>query len=454
MEIKIEPLTPLFTHGEGEQHTEKRVNKQGRTSTIPSTKPRHFYRLNDTLYIPTTGLKGPLRAVAETVSNGCISLISEGYYQDRGRKQIKALDDTAMPDGYQNCGVSSSGLKAGHICQACAIFGVTPGDGDVEQMALAGRVLLSGAQAKTPVKSSDRKWTKLPLPIGTAPKPRHVAFYRELVKGQPGQILGRKFYFHHQDYNDTLALYKNASMPIEAVTCPFSFEIQFHNLTESELKLLVYTLELEADLAHHIGYGRSFGLGSARLSIVQAKIFGPALTNPKERFLSYTASAEDEEDLPELSTALRQQFDTWQSSVATEWKSRSPDAYAAFRQLFAYPGANLYQYPPYNWFKPENASTTLSQYPQGRPKKAATTQSTSTSAPSSLSSSGRQRGRIQQFDSDKTYGFIEVPGQRRGLFVHINNVRGRVRLRPGQEVEYSVGPGREGRDQATDVEPL
>jgi cold shock CspA family protein/CRISPR/Cas system CSM-associated protein Csm3 (group 7 of RAMP superfamily) len=465
--VQLQPLTPIFIHGDGEQHAETRVNPQTRQkSTIPTTEPRHFYRINNTLHIPATSLKGPLRAVTEAVVNGCLSQISEGYRL--ANRQIVRVDGGVVPGSYQTCGAAVDGLKAGRICRACALFGVTPGDQKAEQMPLGGRILISGAR---PVSQGaghavSSRWIKLPLPRGTDPKPRHTLFYRKMTAGHPGHILGRKFYFHHRSFEETLRLYR-CDMPIEGVTCQFIFEVHFQNLSQEDLKLLFYVLELEPDLAHHIGYGKAFGLGSVRLSVAEAEVFGPTFSqSPGSRFLTYGTPDAQAKASSGLASEFRAQVDTWREEMARAWESRSKEAHTAFRSLFQYPDIGIYQYPSQDWFRSEIAARrTLVQYQQAArgivSEEAAPPasgivrdslpQSSQTEARPAAQMSDRQRGTVKKFIT--SYGFIQRSGQP-DLFVHISNVCDRIELHEGQEVEYSVGPGRRGDDEAKDVTPL
>jgi CspA family cold shock protein len=62
------------------------------------------------------------------------------------------------------------------------------------------------------------------------------------------------------------------------------------------------------------------------------------------------------------------------------------------------------------------------------------------------------KGRIKRLVSDRGFGFIQ-PGEGADLFFHSSEVQGAVftSLREGQEVEYEVGKGRDGRAQAVKV---
>ena len=52
----------------------------------------------------------------------------------------------------------------------------------------------------------------------------------------------------------------------------FEFEVYFENLTDEELGVLIYGLELEDDLLHKIGKGKAFGFGSCKIEITNIEL--------------------------------------------------------------------------------------------------------------------------------------------------------------------------------------
>lgn len=65
------------------------------------------------------------------------------------------------------------------------------------------------------------------------------------------------------------------------------------------------------------------------------------------------------------------------------------------------------------------------------------------------------KGKIKKLVSDKGFGFI-LTEEGKDIFLHRNDLQGveYSSLKEGQEVEYEIGTGRDGRQQATKVKPL
>ncbi|MDH7487487.1 MAG: RAMP superfamily CRISPR-associated protein [Anaerolineae bacterium] len=449
-------LTPLFVG------TGQRI-EQGRQALF------HPAVVRDEPYIPAKSLKGMVRSVVETASNSCMGALSEEY------PRIRILGTRRVPPGYSPC-TSVRGL-----CLACAMFGmVEAGDGTGEEskVALAGRVWLSDAhlssgrsgkfqEVELPGRFNKREGTI--APIGS-PKPAHETFYFS----ENGQCLGRKFYYRTRLWSDTLRRYQTAyrqafgedyrmivleTVPVGAT---FAFKARFLSLSEGELDHLLYGLCLEDGMCHHLGYGKPFGLGSVKIEAKSVRVLrseseskGPAL------YLYYDLTQSGPEAFQIWDTLDREGYEV------RVWDRGQPaqQVHQKLADILKWPRDEVFFYPDFTWFRHTEGSgnITLAEYQQGVRSKPITTSPRPPRGPTPTgprppretapSPSDRRRGRVQRFDPDSSYGFIEVPGQQRGLFVHINNVRGKVRLRPGQEVEYSIGSGPKG-DQAVDVQPL
>jgi CspA family cold shock protein len=61
-------------------------------------------------------------------------------------------------------------------------------------------------------------------------------------------------------------------------------------------------------------------------------------------------------------------------------------------------------------------------------------------------------GRVKWFSDEKGYGFIEVEGREKDVFVHYSDIKGDGfrSLDEGARVEFEIAPGKNG-DRAKDV---
>ena len=89
---------------------------------------------------------------------------------------------------------------------------------------------------------------------------------------------GRKFYWHHKGYvmNKDSVNKEGNNMDYKAELVKsgseFTFDVYFDEITENELKKLLFTLNLgenslDSDKCHKIGHGKPIGLGSAKIHI-------------------------------------------------------------------------------------------------------------------------------------------------------------------------------------------
>ena len=69
----------------------------------------------------------------------------------------------------------------------------------------------------------------------------------------------------------------------------FEFEVEFKNLTEEELGVLIYSLELEDGMLHKFGKAKAFGFGSSKIEIKEL------LLKSQDRYKSFAISYEKEE---------------------------------------------------------------------------------------------------------------------------------------------------------------
>ena len=246
-------LTPLFTGG---KKSEIQVtNSKGKKIE----HGQEFFLADDKNYlIAATSLKGTIRNVLEVVTTSC----------------IKNVKEKGVPREFMPC---SSEKK---LCFACRLFGTT-GDNDnpdvQDTVSLGGRVFFTDAVLDK--KSADVVSEVALIKALGQPHATYKNFYYEKDKRT---IRGRKFYWHHGDkidagknvssyYNTCLkdkepARYNSSIQYLKPMN-KFTFEVRFTRLTEEELGVLIYSLELEKGMAHKFGKAKSLGLGSCEIKI-------------------------------------------------------------------------------------------------------------------------------------------------------------------------------------------
>ncbi len=149
------------------------------------------------------------------------------------------------------------------------------------------------------------------------PKPRHRPWYDDPQQG--GFLRGRKFY-HHRPLGPRTTKDKNQyNKTVEAIQpgAAFEFSLDYSNLTESELALLVFALTLEPEMCHKVGMGKPVGLGSSKIAIIgweqidrQARYrqFGGGLTSLNGGDLTIALATWQDK--------YHQAYATWQDSLS------------------------------------------------------------------------------------------------------------------------------------------
>ena len=196
--------------------------------------------------IPGSSLKGVIRSVAEALSGSCLTL------PDRSTLNYGKGISYRMPKGFERC-------RPKELCPACRIFGgMKAGD------PFLGKINISDAVAEG---EPEVEWLTLkPL---MQPQPRHRVWYGN--PSQPDFMRGRKFYYHRPGDAQTTAIQNQYNKTVEAVKpgTVFGFNVDYANLTDDELALLIFALVLEPEMCHKIGMGKPVGLGSAKIEMIQ-----------------------------------------------------------------------------------------------------------------------------------------------------------------------------------------
>jgi len=199
------------------------------------------------------------------------------------------------------------------LCPACQLFGTAslnqeyPGLPGQKLTAVRGKVSVSDGVALVDT-SAGKDWVTLrPL---SSPKPTYFPFYvidNHGMQNDSGKFkdydeerihIGRKVYLHH--HPDYLNYAGREKTNMNSTVCPipknsgFRFEITFTNLTNYELGLLLYSLDMKykgEKTGYHLGMGKSLGLGSCRLSFDEVMLLNVAeyygdLSNDGKRVLA------------------------------------------------------------------------------------------------------------------------------------------------------------------------
>ena len=218
----------------------------------------------------------------------------------RLRYKISPLD--LVPKQFHPC-------TGEELCFACRMFG-TIGDHSENKngkkkeeniISMSSKIFISDALS---IKEKNQNMEdKIALsPLGE-PHPSLASFYLEkgTYDNETSQIRGRKFYWHHKEkikagtgYRGYLDSIRNQGDNEKVVSTihflkplqNFEFEVAFKDLTDEELGILIYSLELEQDLLHKLGKAKAFGLGSCEIKITDC------LLESSEKYTSFIKAYE------------------------------------------------------------------------------------------------------------------------------------------------------------------
>jgi CRISPR/Cas system CSM-associated protein Csm3 (group 7 of RAMP superfamily) len=300
-----------------------------------------FFRINGRPALPGSSLKGMLRSLAESICNGC------GPFDSRERP------------------VHPPCSSAENLCPTCRLFGYLKGD-----QVHAGHVGISDATAQDGFEFGPR----VTLKELSSPKPqRHGPFYNEAARQR-----GRKFYYHQQHVRtaadipkETQPTHRNVRVE-PLIRGAFDFAVRYWNVAETELGLLIHTLDLPPNLYHKFGMAKPLGLGTVRISIIGWKEDNPVPSNPRSRYQGFQMQHDqillqglEGEALIQAQQRLREQLDQFKRAYARQY-SRELGQQPPTDDLWALPAKNLedlrlmlslvgysqeIRYPGYAWFK-------------------------------------------------------------------------------------------------------
>lgn len=260
---ELKALTPLIIGDGGDRRAQNaQPGGQNQVNNI------RFVRKKGVPYIPSTSLKGTVRSLAEVVGNGTVPFSN-------------TVDNEHGPENARPGGTSQLDLVT-------RIFGYLSQD---DSSVFAGLLHFSDAEISTVVLPPD-SWQQYTVVVGQ-PKPSHGAFYP--ARTQRNQ---RKFYHHHPgltELTEAPARQVNNVRPAPPGT-RFKFTVDFTNLHDTELNLLLYCLVLEetvtvslssaalgreqgepprtfeGPLRHKMGGAKPHGAGSVRIQITKMEL--------------------------------------------------------------------------------------------------------------------------------------------------------------------------------------
>lgn len=214
--------------------------------------------------VPASTIKGELRNIIEVLTTSCIKNVE---------------DQKLLPKKFHPCSKEE-------LCFACRMFGSIGDSSEKESkktektFSAQGRIFISDAISLK--EKSQSLEERIILKSLGEPHPSLAKFYLEGGDkyNESAKIRGRKFYWHHtnkikagvgfKNYLGTIsdAEKTNTNSIVHLLKLQsFEFEVSFKNLTDDELGVLIYALELENGMLHKFGKGKAFGLGSCKIEI-------------------------------------------------------------------------------------------------------------------------------------------------------------------------------------------
>ena len=286
IDYKLSILTPLHIVGSQEKTRDEEVLQSC------------FMKRYEKPVIPGSSIKGMMRGFLEALTNSWVSQATDEYKQvfEERAHAFNALsgNNPAIPERFHPA------IKDKKIDLASFLFGMVL-EGGQDDNAYPSRIIFEDIVLDE--KDLDKDGVKLPDVPGKAlmggPKPRinnWWYFQPEAIKLKTfkhfqntdfmGQTLwGRKFYYHqkpghvfdwynnpanwpHQTQSGSMVKNNFRSYPVETlkVGSAYSARIYFNNMPVILLSLFKLAMDPEG-MAHKLGYGQAFGLGSVSLNI-------------------------------------------------------------------------------------------------------------------------------------------------------------------------------------------
>lgn len=231
IECTLKNITPIATGIEENEKTEKIKNY-----TISSAT-----------------LKGTIRRIIEVITRSCLGNTDENSEKLGSFKICNDKDN---------------------LCFACRVFGTV--GGDTGDFAYSSRIYFDDAVSK---KSNRISFKEQGLVMGVPDTSAKRLYYDN------NKIRGRKFYWNYERVKEDDKKGRSASrIKFLNENTEFNFNVYFKNLTEEELGVLIYAIELEEGLYHKIGRAKCYGYGRCELSIDKI------LVENESRYISFSSA--------------------------------------------------------------------------------------------------------------------------------------------------------------------
>ena len=323
---EIKALTPLFV-GDGAGHRDKRFVRHERDQ-----RP----------YIPATSLKGAIRSLAEIVGNAAVPF--PGRTVDHRHR---------LPNAQSGSRLDVVARTFGHLARLGADDGAAARDGG---RVFAGLIRFSDAELAGD--ATPHQWPRYEVVVGQ-PKPSHRSFYPNDNR--------RKLYHHRAGAKRLTEAPPNINQTATVSPAPpgtrFRFTVDFENLREHELDLLLYCLVLEEEttvelsaaalgrdrdqpsvtlrrpLRHKLGGAKPHGAGSVHLRVTKLQL----RTDPAARYRGKES----------VDTCEGKELEQELSLRTSKFRERTDQTMQELRAMLIYvpnDPRNSIKYPDYGWF--------------------------------------------------------------------------------------------------------
>ncbi len=293
MICSIETISPIFI---GSQVSEEANNQ---TETAKKIAP--FELELGVPAIPGSSIRGLISSIAEAASNSAMRALEKKDYSFRNDNSydfFKSINPNLLPLNdnpiYERDNLTMAEMMFGFVEQKEKKEASDSHKIKDTSLCYASRIRFSNALVVCK-KNNSYYDEEVTLKILDSPKPPCPMMYfkkknensnsyikKKELKTDLDSPQGRKVYLHHKiDENNKLTTstppwktskeqenykQKNRITPIKKKTS-FCFHIDFNNLSQTELKLLCYSLRPDENFHHKIGMGKPIGLGSIKIDI-------------------------------------------------------------------------------------------------------------------------------------------------------------------------------------------